>query len=75
MPELIDDESRPVTLYVERVEPNPDINYFIEKRRVSVIDIEITKTHAAQIIEYLQQRSQGQSGAIRLRLLGRLTHQ
>jgi len=70
-----DDVSRPVTLYVEKVEPNPEINYFIEKRRVSVIDIEVSKPLAEQIIEYLQERSQGQTGAIRLRLLGRLTHQ
>ena len=70
-----DDVSRPVTLYVEKVEPNPEINYFLEKRRISVIDIEITKAHAEQIVEILQERSQDQTGAIRLRLLGRLTHQ
>ena len=70
-----DDISRPVTLYVERVENNPKILEFIEQRRVSVIDIEVTASQAVQIMEYLRERNnQGNSGTIRIRLSGRLVH-
>jgi hypothetical protein len=71
---LPEDISRPVTLYVERVDTSPELKKYIEQRRVTAIDIEITQIHAAQIIEYLKERSHGQSGAIRLRLLGTLIH-
>ena len=70
-----EDISRPVTLYVERVENNPKILEFIEQRRVSVIDIEVTAGQAVQIMEYLRERNnQGNSGTIRIRLSGRLVH-
>jgi len=67
--------SRPATLYVERVETRPSITEYFEKRRVSVIDIELTQIQAVQIMEYLRERSAGgDSGSIRIRFLGRLIH-
>ena len=67
-----DEQTRPITLYVERVITDPNMQ-FIERRRLSSIDIEISCQDAEQLIEYLRKRNcQGLPGAIRVRLLGRL---
>ena len=69
-----EDESRPVTLYVERVETNPTFHY-MERRRVSVIDLEISRPIADQLIAFLSEREeQDIAGTVRLRFLGTLTH-
>jgi hypothetical protein len=69
------DVSRPAILYVEQVETKPDIDAYLETRRLSVIDIEIDTVHAEQIIKYLQERcNAGLIGSIRLRFTGRLIH-
>ena len=67
--------SRPVTLYVEKIETKPTMTEYFEKRRVSVIDLEIDAVQAVQLIEYLRERNnQGQTGSIRIRFLGRMVH-
>jgi len=67
-----EDHQRPITLYVEKVIKDPSMEY-IERRRMSNIDIEITPQNAVELIEYLRERNQqGNTGAIRFRLLGRL---
>lgn len=67
-----DEVSRPMTLYVERVDTKTNIDY-INRRRVTVIDVEIPLPQAEQVIEYLRERNQSNhNGAIRLRLVGRL---
>ena len=73
MPEKREDISRPMTLYVEKINTDPNIGY-IERRRVSVIDIELTCEAAEELVEYLRKRQCGNEiiGAIRVRLLGRL---
>jgi hypothetical protein len=69
------DRSRPAILYVEEIETKPDIDAYLETRRLSVIDIEIDTIHAEQIIKYLQERcNAGLIGSIRLRFTGRLIH-
>ena len=69
------DISRPVTLYVEKVETRPTLDHFIDRRRVSVIDIEVDAIQAVNLIEYFRERiQQGNSGSIRVRLFGRLVH-
>jgi hypothetical protein len=69
------DVSRPAILYVEEIETKPDIDAYLETRRLSVIDIEIDTVHAEQIIKYLQERcNAGLIGSIRLRFTGRLIH-
>ena len=71
----MEDISRPVVLYAEKVETNPDIDAYLTTKRLSVIDIEIDKQIAKQIIDHLQQRT-GEMlvGSIRLRFTGRLIH-
>ena len=70
-----EDISRPIVLYVERVDTNPTVDQYFDTRRLAVIDIEIDMIHAAQIIEHLRERnSQGLTGAVRLRFTGRLIH-
>ena len=72
---LPEDISRPAVLYVERVETQPDIDAYLQTRRLSVIDIELTTIHAAEIAKYLQEQSDGRLvGSIRLRFTGRLIH-
>ena len=69
------DVSRPVVLYVEQVETNPDIDAYLDTRRLSVIDIEIDTIMAKKILDHLQERTGGQLvGSIRLRFTGRLIH-
>ena len=69
------DVSRPVVLYVEQVETNPDIDAYLDTRRLSVIDIEIDAIMAKQILDHLQERTDGRLvGSIRLRFTGRLIH-
>ncbi len=69
------DVSRPAILYVEQVDTRPDIDAYLETRRLSVIDIEIDTIHADEIIKYLQERrGAGLIGSIRLRFTGRLIH-
>ena len=71
-----DDISRPVTMYVEKIETNPSMERIFERRRVSVIDIEIPIIQAVALMEYLRERNnQGNTGSIRVRLLGPLVHQ
>jgi hypothetical protein len=70
-----DDISRPVTMYVEKIETNPSMARVFERRRVSVIDIEIPIIQAVALMEYLRERNnQGHTGSIRVRLLGPLVH-
>jgi len=71
----MEDISRPVVLYAEKVETNPDIDAYLTTKRLSVIDIEIDRQIAKQIIDHLQQRT-GEMlvGSIRLRFTGRLIH-
>jgi len=67
------DVSRPITLYVDKVNTNPDLLPLFERRRISVVDIEIKPQDAVDIIEYLRERNnQGNTGTIRIRLTGRL---
>jgi len=67
--------SRPVVLYVEQVETNPDIDAYLDTRRMSVIDIEIDTVMAKQILDHLRERTDGRLvGSIRLRFTGRLIH-
>jgi len=67
--------SRPVTLYVEKIETKPTMTEYFEKRRISVIDLEIDAVQAVQLIEYLRERNnQGMTGSIRIRFLGRMVH-
>ena len=73
MPEKDEDVTRPITLYVEKVSTDPNISY-IERRRVSVIDIELTCEATEEMIEYLNKHKCENKivGAIRVRLMGRL---
>jgi len=67
--------SRPIILYVEQVETNPDIDAYLDTRRLSVIDIEIDTVMAKQILDHLRERTDGRLvGSIRLRFTGRLIH-
>ena len=69
------DVSRPAILYAEKVETNPDIDAYLETRRLSVIDIEIDTIMAEQIINHFKERLDGRVvGSIRLRFTGRLIH-
>ena len=72
-----DDVSRPVTLYVEKIEPNPGKPNLKERRRVSVIDLQLSAIHATQLIEYLRERKDnlGPETYINIRFLGKLIHQ
>jgi hypothetical protein len=75
MPKLPGDVSRPAILYVEQVDTKPDIDAYLETRRLSVIDIEIDPVQAEQIIAHLKERNgAGLIGSIRLRFTGRLIH-
>lgn len=70
-----EDVSRPVTLYVQKVETNPAMLEFLESTRVSVIDIEIPILQAIQIAEYIHERNaDGLNSSVRIRLSGRLIH-
>lgn len=74
-PKIKEDISRPVTLYVEKVDTAPTMQEYFETKRTSVIDIELTVQQTIQISEYIHERNnQGANGAIRIRLLGRLVH-
>ncbi len=64
-----DDHSRPITLYVEKVQ-QPDLEY-IERRRITTVDVELSNIQAQELTDYLQSRKD-QIGAIRIRLSGRL---
>ena len=69
------DVSRPAILYAEKVDTNPDIDAYLETRRLSVIDIEIDTIMAEQILKHLIERTNGEVvGSIRLRFTGRLIH-
>lgn len=70
-----EDLSRPVILYVERVEMNPDLAEYFHTQRVAVIDVEIDQIKAKEIMEYLTERLDGKlPGPVHLRLIGRLVH-
>ncbi len=70
-----EDISRPVTLYVEKVDTAPTLQEYFETKRTSVIDIEITAVQAVQIIEYIHERNRdGANASIRIRFMGRLVH-
>lgn len=72
---LEDDRSRPAVLYVEEVNTQPDIEAYLNSRRVSSIDIEINTQQAKELIEYLTERQErGIAGSIRIRYTGRLIH-
>jgi hypothetical protein len=69
------DVSRPAVLYAESVDLTPDIEAYLETRRLSVIDIELDFIMAEEIKKHLQERiSRGAVGSIRLRFTGRLIH-
>lgn len=70
------DVSRPAILYAEQVDLRPDIDAYLETRRLSVIDIEMDTVMAEQIVKHLQERTEGGRvvGSIRLRFTGRLIH-
>jgi hypothetical protein len=68
-----DDHQRPVTLYVENIDTRPNLPR-IERERTSTLDIEITEQAAGQLHKFLAERiSAGITGALRVRLTGRLT--
>lgn len=69
-----DDVTRPITLYVEKVEQEPpDIADLIESRRVSVVDIELTCQQARELVVALRKRDCRETiGSIRIRFKGRL---
>jgi hypothetical protein len=70
------DVSRPAILYAEQVDTQPDIDAYLETRRLSVIDIEMDTVMAEQILAHLKERlaSRHAVGSIRLRFTGRLIH-
>lgn len=69
------DVSRPAVLYAESVNLAPDIEAYLETRRLSVIDIEIDTVMAEQILEHLKKKTDGRTvGSIRMRFTGRLIH-
>ena len=68
------DISRPVILYAEQVETDPDIGAYLDASRLSVIDIEIDTIMAKQILDHLQRTDGHLIGSIRLRFTGRLIH-
>jgi hypothetical protein len=75
MTRLPADVSRPAILYVEKVDTSPDIEAYLEKRRLSVIDLELDIIQAKQIIDHLQGYVDGRlGGSVRLRFTGRLIH-
>jgi hypothetical protein len=67
-----DDQQRPVTLYVENIDTRPNLPR-IERVRTSALDIEISEYVAEQLHKFLEEQiSAGITGAIRVRLTGRL---
>ena len=67
-----DDHQRPVTLYVESIDTNPNLPR-IERERTSTLDIELTEQAAEQLQKFLTEKvGAGIPGALRVRLTGRL---
>jgi len=69
----IDDETRPITLYVERIIKDGISMEYTERRRVSRVDIELDQVAARELATHLLKRLEsGMKSSIRIRLLGRL---
>lgn len=69
------DESRPAVLYVEKLDTQPEVEQYLNTRRVAVIDLEIPVMIAVALTEHIRERnSKGATGSIRVRFTGRLIH-
>jgi FtsZ-interacting cell division protein YlmF len=67
------DIARPMTLHVEQVSEDTSLLQFLERRRVTVVDLELTKEDAVKLIDFLTGRlAENYPGSIRVRVIGRL---
>ena len=65
--------TRPITLYVSRISFDAQNLKYMERRRITVVDVEISASDTKILMDHLKERmKQNAPGAIRFRLLGRL---
>ena len=68
-----DDELRPITLHVTKIDLEIPTLRHIHRRRVQVVDIEMGVVEAEQLNQFVSQRlRESTPGSIRVRLYGRL---
>lgn len=69
-----EDVSRPVTLYVERFVFDDISMDHLQRKRVTVVDVEMSLLDARELARYLQERLDGElPGSIRIRIRGLLS--
>jgi len=68
-----DDIARPITLYVSRFEFDHINLDYLERKRISVIDVEMSYQEMVKLSEFLQNRlNEKTPGAVRVRIYGSL---
>lgn len=69
-----EDVSRPITLYVEQFEFDDIDMEYLHRKRVTVMDVEMSLSDARELARYLQTRLNGEMpGTIRVRIRGLLS--
>ena len=65
------EEMRPIAVHVEEITYNVNLRH-IHRRRVAVVDLELTKEHITDLVKNLQERLSKERGTIRVRFKGRM---
>ncbi len=66
--------SKPVTLYVDQLDFEPDLNHLAEVR-ISSVDIEMDRRKVHELVQELLHRLDSvHTAAVRVRFTGRLVH-
>ena len=70
---MSDEIARPITLYVSRFEFDNISMDYLERKRISVIDVEMSHEETERLLKFLQQRLEKKiPGAVRIRIFGNL---
>lgn len=71
---MADDVARPITLYVSRFQFSDIAMDYLERKRISVIDVEMSHQDAEKLCRFLRERLEENKtpGAVRVRIFGNL---
>jgi len=65
------EEMRPIAVHVEEITYNVNLRH-IHRKRVAVVDLELTKEHITDLVKNLSERLSKERGTIRVRFKGRM---
>ena len=70
---MADDIARPITIYVDRFQFEDISMEHLERKRISVLDMEMSRQEAEKLRAFLRDRlSDNMRGSVRVRIFGNL---